>query len=134
MSQIQNKTGAPVWHINGHDLELDMTDADVLDRYEAAFAKMAENEKKMPKDGKASERIRAYCGLFRTLYDDIFGDGAAQKILGDCNNARVVNEIYEQFLEFVSSQRGIIEETQNRLINRYNPNRAQRRAVAKGKK
>lgn len=135
MSQIQKNNGAPVWHINGFDFELDMQDADTLDRYEAAFVKMSENEKKLPKDGKASDRVRAYCNLFRMLYDDIFGAGSAEKILGTSNNARVVNEVYEQFLEFVNSQRSVIADTQNRLLERFSPNRAQRRAAAaKGKK
>ena len=134
MSQNEKKSSVPVWHIHDHDFELGMQDADVLDRYEAAFAAMTVNEKGLPKDGKASDRIRAYCGMFRTLFDDIFGEGTAQKIFGDTNNARVVNEVYEDFLEFVSSQAGYITEAQNRISSRFSPNRAQRRAAVKGKK
>ena len=63
------------WEINGLNLELDLENADCMERYENAFEEMKKEENEVPKDGKASMRIRAYCRLFRNLYDNIFGEG-----------------------------------------------------------
>ena len=124
---------ATVWHINGHEFILDIQDADTAERYEEAFARMGEEEKSLPKDGKHSAWLRAYCGMFRNLFDRIFGDGAAVKILGEKDNTRVVTETYETFLNFIAAQQEPLVELQNRVVNRFSPNRAQRRAMAKGK-
>lgn len=133
MSQNENPMDCTKWHIKGIELELDMQDVATVERYEAAFARMGETEKNLPKDGKASERLRAFCRMFRNLYDDIFGPGTSDKIFGDNDNARVATEVYEQFLEFVSGQRNPVDEIQNRIADRFSPNRAQRRAQARGK-
>ena len=120
-----------VWSINDHEFFLDMQDAGTVERCEAAFAAMDEREKALPKDGKTSVRIRAYCQLFRNLFDDVLGEGSAQKIYGDTYNARIATEVYESFLDFMASQQNALSETQNRITARYNPNRAQRRAAGK---
>lgn len=51
------------WEVNGLSLELDLDDADNMERYENAFDIMAKEENQIPKDGKQSERIRAYCQI-----------------------------------------------------------------------
>lgn len=119
-----------IWKINDYEFELDLYDADTADRYEQAFEKMAVKEKALPKDGKLSEYTRAYCNMFKELYDDLFGKGAGEKILGDKANIRICNEIYLKFLDFVSEQKSVITEYKNNLNERaarYSPNRAIRR-------
>lgn len=133
MSQKSTTPPSVVWHINGIELELDMADVMVQSRYEKAFENLGKAEKKLPKTGPNSERTLAYCNMFRVLFDDIFGTGTSQKIFGDVNNARVMTETYEQFLEFVQNQGEQLSQTKNRVIDRFSPNRAQRRAQAKGK-
>ena len=135
----QNKTNKPspavqdntVWTINGHSFVLDMQDAETAERYESAFAQMEKAEKALPKDGKYSENIRAYCGIFRKLFCALFGEGADVKIMGEKDNTRTAIEAYENLLEFVSGQTATLVETQNRVITRFSPNRAQRRAQGK---
>ena len=39
------------WEYNGVTLEVDLQDADFAEKYEAAFANMGENEKKLQKTG-----------------------------------------------------------------------------------
>lgn len=134
MSQKSTIPPNIVWDINGIKLELDMSDVDNQERYENAFARLGETEKNLPKDGKNSERTRAYCQMFRSLYDDIFGEGTSQKIFGDVNNARIMTEVYELFLEFIQNQGEQLNQTRSRVLDRFSPNRAQRRAQAKGKK
>lgn len=119
------------WSINGHTFYLDVQDAEVAENYEAAFAKMAEEEKALPKEGKHSEIIHAYCRMFRNLFCNLFGEGADIKIIGEKDNTRTATQAYESFLEFVSNQQNDIVATQNRVVTRFSPNRAQRRAQGK---
>lgn len=132
MSQNDGKSPM-IWRVNGCEFILDLQDVDEIERFEKAIERMDIAEKALPKDGKASDRMRAYCMMYRNLYDDLFGEGAAQKIFGDTNNARVCNEVYEQFLTFVESQGEVASTSRRRITERYSPNRAQRRANARKK-
>ena len=69
-----------IWEINGISLELDLEDADVMERLENAFETMKNDESAVPKDGKASTRIRAYCAMFRNLFSNIFGNDETEKM------------------------------------------------------
>lgn len=118
------------WEINGLSLELDLEDVDTLERYEDAFAEMASEENSIPKVGKKSEQIRAYCNLFKKLYDKIFGDGTSNKIFKDIPvNAARYDEIYISFLEFVKSQTTESNEKRKSSIQKYiTKNRKQKRS------
>ena len=59
MSQEKNT----IWSINGLELEMDLDDAETLEKYEEAFTEMDIQEKEFPKDGKTSEIVRRYCDL-----------------------------------------------------------------------
>ncbi len=124
-----------VWEINGVSLPLDLEDADVMERVEDAFDAMEQEEEQLTKDGKQSVRIRAYCNLFRKLFDRIFGEGTSEQIFKDMPmTAAVHSEAYLSFLEFIRAQKAeaaqAAQERRERL-NRYRPNRRQRRAAQK---
>ena len=124
-----------IWEINGLSLELDLNDADTSERYEKAFEAMQSSESRLPKDGKLSERIRAYCKLFRELFDTLFGAGTSEKIFADVpDNTDRYDDIYFNFLDFVSAQRNEILQQKAERFAKYKPvNRQQRRAAAKKK-
>jgi len=120
------------WEINGISLPLDLEDVDVMERYENAFQLMQQDEISIPKDGKASDRIRAYCNLYRKLYDNLFGAGTADKIFaGKPMSAAVYESTYLSFLDFVSAQTAAAAERRNAILTKYQPNRAQKRAAIK---
>lgn len=129
MSQMMEEEKSYIWHIRGLDLELDLHDADTMELYEKAFAEMSEDIKKLPKDGASSQIVKAYCRIFKALYDRLFGNGTSEQIFGEKNNIRDINEVYDDFLEFVQSQQVDLEAFSNRLSAKYSPNRAQRRAA-----
>lgn len=121
-----------IWQINGKSFELDLTDADTVERYENAFEDMEAAEKLIPKDGKASARIRACCGLFKKLFDTIFSEGASDQIFeGVPTSISAYEEIYYSFLDFARVQ--FEAETKHRAarLTKYTPNRQQRRAKKK---
>ena len=125
-----------IWEINGLSLELDLDDADVMERYEKAFDIMSAEEKALPKDGKGSEQIRAYCNMFRHLYDNIFGEGTAEKIFnGIPTSASAYDDIYFSFLDAVKRIKTETIQSRADRLAKYRPaNRQQKRAVAKKKK
>ena len=126
MSQVNTK-----WEINGKAYELDLQDAETAELYEEVFEQLGKEEKTLPKDGKPSVRIRAYWQLFVNLFDRLFGEGSGIAIVGEKANVRICNEVYDDFLAFVSKQKQESVDYQNSIVSKYSPNRAQRRAAAK---
>lgn len=123
------------WEINGVSLELDLGDADVMERYETAFAEMEASEKMLPKDGKASDMIRAYCGVFRELFDKLFGEGTADRLFkGVATSAAAYEEIYYSFINFAQDQLDKAAIQRAERMSKYKPNRQQRRTAARQKK
>ncbi len=121
-----------IWEINGQNLELDMENADVQERYENAFEKLSEEENQIKKDGKMSEFTRSYCNLFNRLYDRIFGEGTSEKIFaGIPVSISKYIEIYDSFLEFVKRQTDGINADIAEKVAKYKPNRQQRRSKKK---
>lgn len=117
-----------IWEINGLSLEFDLEDADCAERYENAFEKMSEEEKQVPKDGRLSTRIRAYCRLFRGFYDDLFGEGTSGKIFkGIPDNTDAYDEVYFKFLDFVAAQKTAAAAKKGKRLAKYRGNRSQRR-------
>lgn len=112
------------WEINGISLPLDLDDADVVERYENAFERMEKEEKEITQKKKQSDKIRAYCIMYRHLYNWIFGDGTAEKIFqGMPMNSAVYDDVYCKFLEFVQEQAAFSARQRAERLNRYKPDR-----------
>ena len=63
-----------LWEYNDVELDVDMEDVEFQEKYEKAFAKMADSEEKLQKTGTMSGFTRGYCQMFYDLFDDIFGE------------------------------------------------------------
>ncbi len=125
MSQVNDT----IWEYNGQTFELDLQDADMAERYEAAFEQMAADEKAMPKEGKSSELLRRYCQLYFDMFGQVFDDpDAPARLFGEKVSARACEEAYAAFLDFVRNQGAAARERRSRLVSKYSPNRAARRA------
>mgnify|MGYP002579119021 FL=1 len=124
-----------IWEINGISLELDLEDADVMERLENAFETMKTDESAVPKDGKASARIRAYCAMFRNLFSNIFGSEETEKIFRKVpTNSSAYDDVYISFLEFINAQKDDIARVKSEKLSRYIPNRQQKRAAVRKNK
>lgn len=124
-----------IWEINGISLELDLEDADVMERLENAFETMKTDESAVPKDGKASARIRAYCAMFRNLFSNIFGSEETEKIFRKVpTNSSAYDDVYISFLEFINAQKDDIARAKSEKLERYRPNRQQKRAAVRKNK
>ena len=121
------------WEINGLSLPLDLEDLEMMEHYESVFQKMKEEEQEIPKIGKATERIRAYCNLYLHLFENLFGEDAAQKIFeGVPLNSGEYEKVYFNFLDFVRKQRMETAKIRAEKLLEFAPkNRHQRRKSQK---
>lgn len=119
-----------VWRYNGFEFSFDVGDADDAAHFEECMYRFADSEKAQPKDGTMSERIIAYDKMFRVMFDDVFGEGAGDDILGEKRNMRNCDKAYESLLNFIEGQNADFVRTRAALAARYSAptNRAQRRA------
>lgn len=110
------------------EVEIDMADYDFQVKYEEAFEKMQAEEKELQKTGKNSEITKGYCEMFNHLLDNILGEGTSEKLFKGKYNTVTTDRVYGEFLEICSSQVKANSAERTRIINKYIPNRAQRRA------
>ena len=109
-----------IWTINGCEFEVDMEDAETVDRYVSAI-KVLENDIQV---SNISEKIRAYCKAFREFYDIFLGDGTSEKIFsGISDNSRKYDEVFESLLDVISRQRTESESRIAKISQRYAPKR-----------
>ena len=109
------------WKWNDVELEVDMEDVEFQEKYENAFNKMEVTEKALQKTGKMSDISRAYCLMFYELFDNIFGDGTAVKLMGDKLNCRVCDECYDSFIAFCGKQLIEINKKRSKMLSKYKP-------------
>lgn len=72
--------------IKGVEMEIDAFNPDELERLEDAIDETAANVKAAEKEKRASSGIRKQCESIIGCFDKVFGDGAAEKILGEKTN------------------------------------------------
>lgn len=120
-----------LWKWNDVELEIDMEDYDFLQKYEKAFASLEKRESELQKVGKQAVFVKEYCELFYRLFDDIFGAGTGDKLFAGKKNARICEECYSAFIAECNKCTLEANKRRNAMMNKYRPNRAQRRAAGK---
>lgn len=120
-----------LWKWNDVELEIDMEDYDFLQKYEKAFDALGVKEEELQKIGAQSGIVKEYCDMFYQLFDDIYGAGTGDKLFNGKRNVRLCEECYMAFI--AECQKGVLEanKRKNAMMNKFKPNRAQRRASGK---
>lgn len=119
--------------INGVDLELDLMDADEMERFERLNQECMDKVRN-PKsyEGKpASAGIKWQCQCIKDFFDSFFGAGTATRLFGTSNHLGKHFEAYAEVAAASRSLRGELDEIGkkyniDRLSDRAG-NRAQRR-------
>lgn len=111
------------WKINDLEFEVLLDDADFMERYESAFAKLEEKEKNLMKIGKASAIVKDYCEMFYDLFDDIFGVGTGEKLFKGRKSASLCEDVYDSFIEHCSNEVKRIAARKQKMLNKYKPKR-----------
>lgn len=109
--------------INDVELELDLMDADMAEKYEKAYRKMQRDVVNIPKNLSLAESIRKQCKLIFNFFDEVFGEGTSEKIFGNKTNLRECVKAVETIIDHVNKD----AEEANNIINKYSPNRVSRR-------
>lgn len=112
-----------VIEINGVELSFDFTDADTVDLFERASARVKQTIDEDMSGLKHSDAIRKVCHAVFDFFNDIFGEGTDREVFGgkcsmnDCLDAFacVYREANRQNQEMVDKKA------------KYSPNRVQRR-------
>ncbi len=119
-----------IWEYNGEKYEFDLMDADNAELFNRATAALEEKEKHGKEVTGLGNIIRYSCDMVYEFFDDIFGEGTAEKMFGKDYNLRTCSEAYfNSFIPFVQSQ----SEEINGYFNRFRqntlpqPNREKRR-------
>lgn len=104
------------YEINGVTLEINMNDADFVEKYTVAFENMKNESNDIQKVGKQSDMIRSYCNAFYHLFDNIFGIGTGQKLFRGKHDCELCEETYEQFLNICREQVEVSKKRKARII------------------
>ena len=119
--------------IDNVQIDFDLTSPRDVARYMEADARMEEARKKLKKLPEASspeymgayvEMLNQELKIYGDFIDDVFGEGIAQKLLGDNPS---LTKLYEVDAMISDALMEMAEETGKR-IRKYTPNRAARRA------
>lgn len=118
--------------ICGQELELDLFDADTMEVYEKSMDEVVKRAKESKKHTELSsaDGIREMCGIVKNFFDEVFGDGTAEKLFKGKNNLAICMDAFG----IVSSEAGKMKGQVNAITNKYNMNRAQRRQEGKKNK
>ena len=109
--------------INDVELELDLMDADMAEKYEKAYRKMQKDVANIPKNLSLADSIRKQCNLVFYFFDEVFGQGTSKNIFGNRTNLRECIKAVETLIDHVNKD---VEES-NKIINKYSHNRVERR-------
>lgn len=90
--------------ICGQELELDLFDADTMEVYEKSMDEVVKRAKESKKHTELSnaDGIREMCGIVKNFFDEVFGDGTAEKLFKGKNNLAICMDAFG----IVSSEAG----------------------------
>lgn len=110
--------------INGVELEdLDIYDVEFLEKYEKVLKDM-DIVKEEVQGMSNVDAIKKICTTVFEIFNTMFGEGTDKKVFGDKVNLRLCLKTFEEFVLKMEEQK----KEMNKLMNKYSPNRAQRRA------
>lgn len=115
------------WKFNDFEADIDFTDADFMEKFENAYADMKKNIDHTPKTGKVSERIRAQCEVFDMFFVNVFGKDSVKKMFQGGHSVEMRIAACNSLYEFRNSE----DNRYRSMMNKYMPNRQQRRAQGK---
>ena len=106
------------------EVDFDFLDADDVERFEKEARRVKEEcEIKNKQEMSYSEVIREECNIIDRFFNNVFGEGIAEKLFNGKKNLNEHLKAFEDIVkEKIEQQKGL----QNTL-DRYQPNREQRR-------
>lgn len=121
--------------INGNELELNLLDADILEKYEKLNSEIVQkiNEKSQYENISTADGMRKQCRYVDEFFDKLFGDGTAEKIFGGGNDLKIRLEAFSQVSSAGNNVRSEIDTISSKYGAGRVVNREQRRQQQKHK-
>lgn len=114
--------------INGVEINIDFTDADIIERIEKGCENLynqAEELKNKTGEGKTystAEGIRQECKIIKDFFNYVLGDGTSEKIFKGKDSLNLCLKAYEDIVEMRDKQ---LDEF-NKKVGSYSPDRLKR--------
>lgn len=111
--------------INGINLDVDFTDAEILEKIEKGSEKVDEAIKKFEENSenmKRSQVIIEMCTIMKNFLDDIFGEGISDKIFKKKYSLMECAKIYAMVIDEAKSQFNSFSD----IAKKYSPERLDR--------
>jgi len=107
--------------INGVRLDIDFTDADILQKIEDGSKEIFQKaeELKLQKNLSIAEGIRQECKILKNFLDYVLGEGTSEKLFKGKDSLQECLQAYEDIVKARNEQ---YNEFQKR-VNKYSPNR-----------
>lgn len=111
--------------INNIELEeLDLFDLDVMETVENARLKVVDDMQNISQFNNEIEGLRFVCTSIMDCFNAIWGEGTDKKVFGGKTNLMVCIQSFEQLMKYTNKA----GDEFNTFVNKYSPNRANRRA------
>lgn len=121
--------------INGIELELNIFEATQAEAFEEANKKVLSEKTKIDNVSGLTDKIKFFCDIVYDFFDDVFGEGTADKVFEGRMDMLECLEAYTEVIEYSNSGNDRANELLKRLNNLATPkvteikqSRAQRRA------
>ena len=113
--------------INGYEVDIDFTDADVIQKIEEGKNILYNGVEELKKttndeDFDIAEGIRQECKIIKDFFDYVLGDGTSEKIFKGKDSLNLCLKAYEDIIEASEKQFNEL----NDRINAYSPDRLMR--------
>ena len=109
--------------INGVELDIDFTDADILEKIETG-SKEVYNKAGELKDSTVSpaEGIRQECKIIKDFLDYVFGEGTSEKLFNGKDSLQQCLNAFEDIVKARDEQINNFD----KLVSKYSPDRLKR--------
>lgn len=118
------------WKFNDFETDIDFTDADFMEKFEDAYEVLEKDFNDIPKVGKVSERIRAQCGAYDKFFASVFGTESIRKMFLGKKSVEMRIEACNSLYDLRVKE----DKRHKEILNKYKPNRQQKRQQEKNKR
>ena len=100
----KNRNADTVFAFGEYKGTFDPMDYMQVERYENAVAKMTERTQGAAKLPKESEKLREIALALCDVFDGVFGEGTADKMLGGTTNLSTIILAYEALVKYITAR------------------------------
>lgn len=110
--------------IKNIEVDFDFLDANDVERFENEARKVVEEcQRQKTKEMSCADAIREECNIIENFFNNVFGQGISERMFEGKKNLKEHIKTFEDIVNQKNEQQKDLQST----LNRYTPNREQRR-------